>query len=202
MRKWAQEHGKAVRQQNGEAVRHKAFCGNTSLKHEPKGINCWRQTAPWIQWPTVRVWSQLRLRRTGLIGRPRPEASPDLDSNAINFLSRSMRTRSGKLISAHCQAGMLYCYYKILRTKCIPISGHLSHTFSTLALKFMLEMVCTQRKMIPKWVISLIAETSTTKYDAICMVYFNEDFCLTSKFRPEWHGPHLPVPKFLRDFKW
>ena len=26
-----------------DAVHHKGFCGNISLKHGPKGITCWRE---------------------------------------------------------------------------------------------------------------------------------------------------------------
>ena len=69
-----------------DAVHHKGFCGSTSLKHVPKGIICWRENWAGIQWDEQNSEEDQR-------------ASSQLDSSAINFLLRSIRTRSGRVIS-------------------------------------------------------------------------------------------------------
>ena len=67
-----------------DAVHHKGFCGNTSLKHVPKELPVGERVKMGYEWNSEEDRGD----------------SSDLDSNAINFLLRSIRTRSGRVISS------------------------------------------------------------------------------------------------------
>ena len=99
MRQWAQEHGKAVRQQTVRQYTTKHSAGTLPL-------NMYQNELPTGE-RVVLEYSDQQSEYDSGSGEEEGDSSedqeevtpPDLNSNAINFLSRSIRTRSGRAIS-------------------------------------------------------------------------------------------------------
>ena len=99
MRQWAQEHGKAVRQQTVRQCTTKHSAGTLPSNMYQKDLPIGERVA--------LEYSDQQSQYDSGSGEEEGDSSedqeevtpPDLNSNAINLLSRSIRTRSGKAIS-------------------------------------------------------------------------------------------------------
>ena len=96
MREWAQEHGKAVRQRTVRQCTTKHNAGTLPL-------NMYEKELPIGERVTFENASQDSEYDSGSDKEERESAEDQgedsLDLNAINFISRSVRTRSGRVIS-------------------------------------------------------------------------------------------------------
>ena len=97
MREWAQEHGKAVQQRTVKQCTTKLNAGTLNL-------NMYEKELPIGERVTFEDGDQESEYDSGSDEELRDstedqgEASLDLNSNAINFLSRSIQNRSGRVI--------------------------------------------------------------------------------------------------------
>ena len=98
MREWAQEHGKAVRQRTVRQCTTKHTAGTLPLniyeKESPIGERVTFENASHDQDSEYDSGSDDEERESA-----EDQGEDSLDLNAINFLSRSVRTRSGRVIS-------------------------------------------------------------------------------------------------------
>ena len=95
MREWAQEHGKAVRQRTVRQCTTKHNAGTLPL-------NMYEKELPIGERVTFENASQDSEYGSGSDDEEREsedQGEDSLELNAINFISRSVRTRSGRIIS-------------------------------------------------------------------------------------------------------
>lgn len=98
MQEWAQEHGKAVRQRTVRQCTTKHNAGTLPLNMYEKELFRTGERVTFEdgdQESEYDFGSDEELRDST---EDQGEASLDLNSNAINFLSRSIQTRSGRVI--------------------------------------------------------------------------------------------------------
>lgn len=111
MREWAQEHGKAVRQRTVRQCTTKHTAGTLPL-------NMYEKELPIGERVTFENAHQDSEYDSGSDEEERESAEDQgedsLDLNAINFLSRSIRTRSGRVISCYVTYVMLVMSHRAL----------------------------------------------------------------------------------------